>query len=58
MECSHTPAVFPDLTRFLALPVVSEPADERRCDRVPIPSAALMSPSFGLDSRRRRLRLG
>ena len=31
--------MFPDLSRFFALLVVSEPVDERRCDRVPIPSA-------------------
>ena len=39
MECDHTSPVFPDLGRFLALPVVSEPVDELRCDRAPIPSA-------------------
>ena len=39
MESNHTPPVFPDLGRFLALSVVSKPADEGRCGRVPIPSA-------------------
>ena len=39
MVCNHTPPVFSDLGRFLALPVMSEPIDERRCDGAPIPSA-------------------
>ena len=41
MKYNHTPPVLPDLGRFLTLPVVSEPIEERlgRCDRASIPSA-------------------
>jgi len=86
MECSHTPPAFPNLGRFLALPVASEPSlnpwtsdvaaacpsplrmgieVKYRFNNVHLENqkhygspATLMSPSFGSDRRRRRLRLG